>query len=320
MIVNLLDIVNKRLTDNAVAAVENKERDYTHFHPSEWDNCKRKIAYAYYEAMGFIEIDLAALKVDPRSERIFDNGHSMHDRWRKYMSWTNALLGRWMCLNHTAHKTPKIHGLEEKLGIPKPSICDCGASEFEYVEVGFLDPETLWGGHVDAIIDNEIAGITAGYEKIQCSDEERFLVVDFKTMNDYEFRRLEDPKPQHNTQMQIYLYLSGLKYGKFLYENKNNQETKEFLVPRDDRLLEVKKAEALSLKSLVETPNSKGGRSLPKRGYDSKTCWQCRQCKFRADCWDVRHTRIQAIPEKSPEEKNNNNKKQAQGQIGEMDV
>lgn len=322
MIVNLLDIVNARLTSNAVKAIENKDRDYTHFHPSEWDSCKRKIAYAYYEAKGFISIDSSALKIDPKGERIFDNGHSMHDRWRKYMGWTNALMGRWMCLNWMAHEKPQIYGLDEKLGVLKPEKCECGSTRFEYIELGFLDPETMWGGHVDAVIDNKLAGNAAGFEDINCSEDERYIVIDFKTMNDYEFKRLEEPKPQHNTQMQIYLYLSGLKFGKFIYENKNNQETKELLVVRDDTLLEVKKAEALSLKQLVETPNQRGGRSLPKRGFDSKTHYQCMRCKFRGDCWDDRHTRakLEAVPVEEPPIIPDTGVKVVQSDIGELDV
>lgn len=293
MIVNLIDIVNRQLTNRAVAAVEAKERDYSHFHPSEWDNCKRKIAYSFYEAKGFISIDKSALKIDPKGERIFDNGHSMHSRWRKYLSWTNALMGRWMCRNWMAHKERKIYGLESKLGVLRPDKCECGSDRFEYIELGFLDKETLWGGHVDAVIDNKRAGIAAGFEDVNCSDDERYIVVDFKTMNDYEFKKLTEPKPQHITQVQIYLYLAGLKFGKFIYENKNTQETKEFLVPRDDALLAVKKAEAIALKSLVESSNA-GGRPLPKRGFDSKTHYQCTRCKFRGDCWDSRHGRPKA--------------------------
>lgn len=300
MIVNLLDIINQQLTERAIAAIESKERDYTHFHPSEWDECKRKIAYAYYEAKGYITIDTGALKVDPQGERIFDNGHSLHARWGKYVGWTKALMGRWMCKNWMAHEKPKIYGLDEKLGVLCPEKCECGSDRFEYLEIGFLDPETMWGGHVDAIVDNKLVGIAAGFEDVQCSDDERFIVIDYKSMNDYEFKKLEDPKPNHMTQMQIYLYLSGLKFGKFIYENKNNQAAKEFLVPRDDMFLQVKKAEALTLKNLVENPNTQGRRGLPERAFDSKTHYKCMRCKFRGDCWHERHSRPKLAPIEEP--------------------
>lgn len=302
MIVNLLDTINQKLVAKAVAEIESKERDYSYFHPSEWDGCKRKISYAYYEAKGYITIDRTALKIDPQGQRIFDNGHSMHDRWRKYMGWTKALMGRWMCKNWMAHlDAPKIYGADEKLGVLKPDKCTCGSSYFEYVELGFLDKETMWGGHVDGVIDNRIAAREAGYTQATCKPDEQFIVIDFKTINDYEFnKKLDDPKTGHITQIQIYLYLSGLKYGKFLYENKNNQSVKEFLVVRDDKLLEVKKAEVLALKHQVLTPNSLGGRSLPKRGFDSKTHYQCMRCKFRGDCWNDRHAKRRKEIQKNP--------------------
>ena len=106
MIINLLDIINQKLIQKAVAEIESKDRDYTHFHPSEWDGCKRKIAYTYYEAMDYISIDRSALKIDPQGQRIFDNGHSLHARWGRYLEWTKALMGRWMCMNWMA-KVPQ---------------------------------------------------------------------------------------------------------------------------------------------------------------------------------------------------------------------
>jgi hypothetical protein len=302
MIVNLLDIVNLKLVEKAVAEIESKERDYTHFHPSEWDGCKRKIAYAYYEAKGYITIDRGALKIDPQGQRIFDNGHSMHDRWRKYMEWTKALMGRWLCKNWMAHiHAPRVHGTEEKLGVLRPKKCECGSTRFEYVEVGFLDREVMWGGHVDGIIDNEIAAKESGYKNVVCDPDERFTVIDFKTINDFEYsKKLDAPKSAHITQMQVYLYLSGLKFGKFLYENKNNQGVKEFLIPRDDKLLEVKRAEAITLKNQVEAQNSQGNRTLPKRGFDSKTHYQCMRCKFRGDCWNGRHDKRKKVTSPVP--------------------
>ena len=298
MIVNLLDILNQKLVEKAIAEIESKDRDYTHFHPSAWDGCKRRIAYEYYEAKGYITIERKALKIDPQVQRIFGNGHSMHDRWRQYMEWTKSLMGRWMCKNWMVHKeAPKIYGKEKKLGVLRPEQCECGSDRFEYIEVGFLDKEVLWGGHVDGIIDNEIAAKESGYKDAVCEPDERFIVIDFKSINDFGYsKKLESPKSEHITQLQIYLYLSGLKFGKLLYENKNNQGVKEFLVPRDDKLLDVKRAEAIALKDQVEARNSHGSRTLPKRGFDSKTHSQCMRCKFRGDCWAVRHEKRRKAP------------------------
>jgi len=156
-----------------------------------------------------------------------------------------------------------------------------------------------WGGHVDAIIDiTKWPNADLGeYTPESIPDEEklilvafpqeenRFFVVDFKSMNPYSFKDLKQPKPEHLTQMQIYLYLSGLKYGKFIYENKGDQGVKEFLVERDDALLEVKKEEAVMLKHRVTHTNSQGKHVLPPRGYETRGHTKCLQCKYRGHCW-----------------------------------
>lgn len=282
MIINVVDIVDDLLLDRA----KNNNRDNSHFHPSSWDGCKRLHAYAYYESQGFITVDQSALKISPQLERIFGNGHGMHDRWRDYLESTGALMGVWECANWIKHTNPKFYGTNSKLGCLKPDKCDCGESKFYYHEVGFLDPETMWGGHVDAIIDHKIFSQKRNGH-IVLPDEELFI-IDFKSINSFDFKSLDRPKPEHITQMQIYLYLSGLKYGKFVYEDKNNQSVKEFLVVADPAILTIKKAEAIALKNVV-TMSINGKHYLPKRGFSTRAHPSCQRCKYRSHCWDDIH-------------------------------
>lgn len=285
MLINLLPFVNKYLVEKA----QNNPRDFSYFHASEWDRCHRKIVYEYYEAMGYIQIDGSSLKADPQLERIFDNGTYTHYRWAKYLTATGALMGIWKCVGCS-----KVVGEAEKLGVLKPKECNCGSTSFDYHEVGFRDEETMWGGHVDAIVDVSVLDPDSlGVEKYLAVSMKSFppekwgnrIVIDFKTMNPFKFRKLEEPLPEHKTQMQIYLYLSGLKYGKFIYEDKAFQGVKEFLVTRDDRMLAVKKQEALHLKHIVTHTNSQGKRVLPPRAYEYRTHEDCKRCKFRGNCW-----------------------------------
>ncbi len=290
MLINILPFVNKYLVDKA----RNNPRDFSYFHASEWDRCHRKISYEYYEAMGYITVDGSSLKIDPQLERIFDNGTWTHLRWGEYLTATGALMGRWKCTNTGCLD---VHGQHEKLGILKPDKCICGKTEFKYEEVSFRDEETMWGGSVDAIVDiSALDADSLGDQKYLAVSMESFspeewgtrLVIDYKTMNPYKFRKLEEPLPEHKTQMQIYLYLSGLKYGKFLYEDKAFQEVKEFDVIRDDQLLVVKKAEALHLKHVVTHTNAQGKRVLPPRAHEYRTHEDCKRCKYRGNCWPSR--------------------------------
>lgn len=280
--------VVKAVEEELIRLAKANDRNNKVFHPSEWDVCHRQIAYKYYEATGVIKIDDSAMVIDPQLQRIFDCGHSMHDRWKRYLGCLgNKLKGRWRCMNWFAHQDkPKIYGDNNTLGIFKPDICECGSTRFEYEEVGFYDSETNWGGHVDGILNlngEDIILMGCDYPPVDV----RHIVVDFKTMNPHQFKNLTEPLPKHKTQMQIYLYLSKLRMGKFLYENKADQAVKEFNVYRDDTLIEVKKSEAVFLRSAVTRRKSDGTRALPKQAFMSAGEKECVRCKFRGHCWKL---------------------------------
>ncbi len=287
---NLLSLVDQQLVKKA----NNEFRDYTYFHASEWARCHRKIAYEYYEAKGFIKVENSCSKLNAQTCRIFGHGHYSHDRWRSYLQSTGALLGHWRCDNWMAHQDGSdIHGKENKLGIKKPEKCDCGSDRFSYEEIGFTDKETSWGGHVDAILDMKylaehhdipIHGDSKDIDNL--SDSERFLLIDFKTINPRGFSALKEVTLDHITQMQIYLYLSGLKFGDFIYEDKGWQRTKHFTVIRDDNFIDKLRNEASYLKYVVS--NTRDGKCcLPKRPaeYTSRGHRDCLQCKYRGNCW-----------------------------------
>jgi len=293
--IKILDVINRQLQDRAILEFESQDRDYTHFHASQWDKCHRQIAYYYYYAKGLIKVDRSSLKniINPVSQRIFDNGHSMHDRWRRYLRASGSMMGCWECM-----MCGWRDGEKEKLGILDPTCCPkCVSDKLIYHEIGFLDQETLWGGHVDTVLDVAIfrkyqlnlafnGNTPDNYEGFSPEKpEDKYLLVDFKTMNPRQFNELQEPLPDHNTQMQIYLYLSDLKYGKFIYEDKWTQSVKEYLVVRDDNLLAVKKDEALRLKFIVENTNKQGLRVLPQRSYKERTHKECLRCTFRGHCW-----------------------------------
>lgn len=275
MSTDILNGVNCYLIQKA----KNNSRDYSYFHASSWNECFRKTAYQYYEAKGLISLDGDIDKFDPQRERIYDNGHYLHFRWKDYLenAVNGALLGRWRCRNES-HSPPKIFGLEEELGCSKPNKCECGCNKFDYIEVGFRDEETMLGGHVDAILDCEKWGISKA--------PSRFLVIDYKSMTTFMFKDLKEPLPKHQSQMQMYFLLSGLEAGKFIYENKDNQSVKEFLVQRDESFVEKSRKEAIRLKYIVTHTNSEGKCVLPRRTKEfSRGHKLCLSCRYRYHCW-----------------------------------
>ena len=60
------------------------------------------------------------------------------------------------------------------------------------------------------------------------SIEDKLYVVDFKSMNDFKFQKMEVPEPSHQQQLQLYMHYFKVPQGIILYENKNTQALKEF--------------------------------------------------------------------------------------------
>lgn len=269
---------------------EDNSRDNSHFHPSEFAGCKRKIAYKYYVATGVLPLTLKEV-FKPGLLRVFDNGHHVHYRWQGYLEDPRCagsmFKGKWKCKNSYAHEHPQIYGKDTKLGILRPEKCECGCTEFHFMEVGFFDEDTMLGGHVDTIL---------------CTPTGQHIIIDYKSIKKYFFDKLYDtPKPEHNIQMHCYLFLSGLSLGKFIYECKDDQNLKEIDVPRNEDLISVIVEEAMTLKNIVTVPKSNGKRALPPRtnsltqrmpnvinytiDEDGGKPYECSSCPFKTICW-----------------------------------
>jgi len=58
-------------------------------------------------------------------------------------------------------------------------------------------------------------------------------VVEIKSVNAFKFKN-EIPEPDHIKQLQLYLHFFKIKEGILLYENKDTQELKEFIIKYDE--------------------------------------------------------------------------------------
>ncbi|MHA2279369.1 MAG: PD-(D/E)XK nuclease family protein [Promethearchaeota archaeon] len=198
----------------------------------------------------------------------------------------------WSCRN-----CGTIYGKDEKLGIHKPKECShCNEKyssvlpvpSFRYHEVGFHDEETMLGGHVDAILDLRGQEINGELIPEDADEADSHLIVDFKSIRAEAFRRLVAAKDSHFTQMQVYLYLSKVRFGKLLYENKNDQMFREFLIARDEAFIKQQVVAAKLLKRIVGNTNSEGKRTLPPRGHKKDNTKECVECPFRSHCWALK--------------------------------
>jgi len=233
--------------------IDSNDRDYSYFHPSEFHDCVRKLAYKHYGVEGDDNIK-------PDLQRIFDNGHYMHDRYTQYFTDMGLIYGVWECANPLCAEK---YGKDELMGIPKPDSCtECGCSKLHYNEVNVVDKEHCFSGHVDCIFKMS----------------KQFHVVDFKTMNSRMFGQLKGPLEKHVIQITIYLWILDIQTGFLLYENKDTQKIKIYEVEKNSELVNKIKSRAKSLKRILEK------KKLPKRPFE-KSSKQCKRCPFKKVCW-----------------------------------
>lgn len=282
--------------------IQNKQydsnRSYNHYHPSEFGKCLRKAQYRYYEEQGLIQVEKKIF--DPQIQRIFDNGHGMHDRWAKYAEKLNILRGIWQCNNPLCRKfddngnfdntkecsTPRRYGEQENLGVFKPEACVCGSSSFHYREIGVNSEELNIKGNVDMILDfsNLRDDVTGELKSLFHLDTwpQTPIVVDMKTANARNFKKVdyEGPHKEYIIQLNIYSNLLGCDYGVIIYECKDNGKINGFKIPRDPEVFESIKFQSLKMQELAKTEPPQ----LPPPRPLSKDEYECKNCEFKSNC------------------------------------
>ena len=265
-------VVSKPMKQKALA----EPRKYDIFHPSDWGYCLRKVALLWYnEHEKFLK--KGEQHIDLKGQRVYDNGHGMHARWRDYLDAANVLRGVWKC-----PRCEVLCGDKEPLGILNPSNKEGWSCEkckttrkMQYEELLVRsDPRYNFEGHVDAVVD--LRGT-----QFSTKPELDLMVVDFKSIKDDYFDDIiEHAKPEHVVQVTIYMWLLDLRSAMLIYENKNTQEVKEILVLRDEKKVDEIKKQA---EWLVEVLRH---RRLPSRpnGY-SRSGFPCRFCDFVDSCY-----------------------------------
>jgi len=125
-----------------------------------------------------------------------------------------------------------------------------------------IPPQEIISGRADAIVtmNNEL------------------FVVDFKSMNSYKFKTLEEPPEENVNQIQLYLHYFGIPKGILLYVDKNTLALKEFLINYNPGL-------AKALISALENLKVKIDKNIiPARMADFPGIFACKYCAFREIC------------------------------------
>jgi hypothetical protein len=99
------------------------------------------------------------------------------------------------------------------------------------VEVWFKELGILMGQEVK--VKHENPPMSGRIDFLIKHKEHGIVPVELKSINNYYFGKLNGPREDHKTQLQMYLNIGHYDIGTVFYENKDNQKIKTFLVKRD---------------------------------------------------------------------------------------
>ncbi len=316
---NIMNVVNTWLQWKSI---NGPARGYSVFHPSAFGGCLRRMQYQKYAEMGFISVE-EEIK-DPKTIRIFDTGHSLHERWATYFEHIGVLRGVWECANeccglwdndgrYIGNKescaflqndvpgvgkmlipSPRVYGKENKIGVFKPEKCSCGSKNFTYHEITVEDKQLNFRGHCDQILDfsnfdpNRFKQGNPVDVLFRAEDlPKKPIVLDMKSINSFSFKnKLEHgPSLVYKTQLVIYCNILDLDYGVLVYENKDDASTKIYKVDRDVNWWNHIKRQASDMNEMVSD------KLLPPPRPSSQNSSDCKYCEFQSIChkskiWD----------------------------------
>lgn len=139
-----------------------------------------------------------------------------------------------------------------------------------------IPPQQIISGIADAIV-----GLEGG----------KPCVVDFKSISSYGFQALDKPKPEHIGQIQLYMHYFKIPQGILLYENKNTQELKEFLLEYNPGLVQKLLEGFKVLKKQIED-NSIPSISPELVGWPK---WPCQYCEYLELCQRVEKSKLKKL-------------------------
>ena len=256
--------------------------------PSQAGKCNRANYYMrmQYEGDG---------SVDPRTQRIFDNGTYTHERLQTYLLDMELLhMDEVPLINDEYHIQGHTDG-----------FINLGD------EVAILEIKSINDNQFSQLKDAKEEHKCQGLIYLFCAEERRlWLHEQYKSEKSFNASYNERYKffEKHYQHMR-----SGSKYTReqkiknevllnmlsdnilfhtevpvskvvFLYEDKNNQELKEFVIERNistEPILTSVLQNYEVLNKCCET------QTLPEREGTSKSCNMCRWCSYKNECWVV---------------------------------
>lgn len=210
-------------------------------------------------------------EVSPDLALVFAHGTGLHYVLQnEVLAEAGAIVGIWRCV-----ECAKQFGeLSENIGVsqslvPRPNRCECGSQEFLYREQHFINKEFRVGGHPDGFI---ILPGMPGLGVVECKSVSSRRAWEVKNT----------PDMGHVIQLQCYLWLTGLKWGKVLYWEKGAFGMSglfEHTVERDEEAIRAVQDMIRSIWSGIDSG------SVPERICSSKECPRAQKCSLAEVCF-----------------------------------
>ena len=256
--------------------------------PSQAGKCNRANYYMrmQYDSDG---------SIDPRLQRIFDNGTYTHERLQTYLTEMELLA------------MDEVPIINDEFNIQGHTDGFLNLDD----EIGILEIKSINDNQFGQLRDAKEEHKKQGLIYLYCAEERRlFLHRAYKTSEEFnaswETRyRYFEFKYQHikggrkytreqkiknevmlNMLADNILFYTDKPITKviFLYENKNNQELKEFVVERN---MTTEPILQQVLEDYEYLNRCCASDTIPQREGTSKSCNTCRWCNFKNECWIV---------------------------------
>lgn len=102
-------------------------------------------------------------------------------------------------------------------------------------------------------------------------------IVEFKSSAGFKFRKMEEPREKHVGQIQLYMHYFNIPQGIILYENKDTQHLKEFVLKYDKYIAEDIIKMFGCLKEQID-------KDIVPAKPENIRAWECRYCEYRREC------------------------------------
>lgn len=199
--------------------------------------------------------------IDSRLQRVFDIGTAFHslvqNNWLK--QW-GILWGNWKC--------PSCR--KEFTSCSIKSVCpSCGSNEIQYVELDLKNDEHGITGHCDGIL---------------VFNDKKYL-LELKTCSSKQFelitRMRNKPLDAHVVQVQMYMYLTGVRSAIVLYFEKDESQVHQFEIHYDNSVVNTVLGYVAQARSGIKTG------ILPMRELCKEaSCARAKACSVRKYCFN----------------------------------